>query len=144
MSFEVASAFSVVLSYWTPEVFRSMNVWWQYVRNLRRDTLFRLHLGNRVRPADIGEIGSVPVTTTTYWGADMRDRAGERLLTVLAFPVLLDGWARWDSDVRAYNTCLSRHPQDAVVCEGPRQAYELEPSIVRARSVDDSYGPNGR
>jgi pSer/pThr/pTyr-binding forkhead associated (FHA) protein len=38
-------------------------------------------------------------------------------------------------DVRAYNTCLSRHPHDTVVCEGPRQAYELDPSIVQLRSV---------
>lgn len=38
-------------------------------------------------------------------------------------------------DVQAYNTCLSRHPHDTVVCEGPRQAYELDPSIAQLRSV---------
>jgi hypothetical protein len=68
-----------------------------------------------------------------------------RLLSVLAFPVLLAGCGLGaGSDVRAYNTCLSRHPQDAVVCEGPRQAYELEPSIVQARSVADSSSSKGR
>jgi hypothetical protein len=68
-----------------------------------------------------------------------------RLLAVLAFPVLLTGCGLgMGRDVRAYNTCLSRHPQDGVVCEGPRQAYELDPSIVQARSVAESSGPNGR
>jgi hypothetical protein len=38
--------------------------------------------------------------------------------------------------VRAYNTCLARHPEDAVVCEGPRQAYEVDPSTVQARSAE--------
>ena len=37
------------------------------------------------------------------------------------------------ADVRAYNTCLARHPEDALVCEGPRQAYEVDPTIVQAR-----------
>ena len=38
-------------------------------------------------------------------------------------------------DVRTYDTCLSRHPDDTTVCEGPRQADELEPSVVQPRSV---------
>jgi len=49
-----------------------------------------------------------------------------------------------DRDARAYNACALRHAQDPLVCEGPRQAYELEPSIARARSVADSFGPDGR
>jgi len=69
----------------------------------------------------------------------------KRLLIVLALPVLLaDCGLGAGLDVRAYDTCLSRHPQDAVVCEGPRRAYELEPSIVQARSVADMSGPDGR
>jgi hypothetical protein len=38
-------------------------------------------------------------------------------------------------DVRAYDNCLARHPQDTLVCEGPRQAYEVGPTIVQARST---------
>ena len=59
-----------------------------------------------------------------------------RLFVVLALSVLLGGCGlAVGQDVRAYNTCLSRHPDDTVVCEGPRQAYELDPSVVQPRSV---------
>jgi hypothetical protein len=62
--------------------------------------------------------------------------AVERLVVVLALLVVLGGCSlAVGQDVRAYNTCLSRHPDDAMVCEGPRQAYELEPSVVQPRSV---------
>jgi hypothetical protein len=62
--------------------------------------------------------------------------AVKRLFTVLALSVLLGGCGlAVGQDTRAYNTCLSRHPDDTVVCEGPRQAYELDPSVVQARSV---------
>jgi hypothetical protein len=68
----------------------------------------------------------------------------KRLLIVPALLGVLNGCGfDVDHDVRAYNTCLSRHPQDAVVCEGPRQAYELDPAIVQARSAGGesaSYG----
>jgi hypothetical protein len=40
-----------------------------------------------------------------------------------------------DRDVRALNACLSRHPQDAPVCEAPRQAYEVDLPTVAARSI---------
>jgi hypothetical protein len=36
---------------------------------------------------------------------------------------------------QAYNACLSRHPQDVVVCEGPRQAYEIDDFAFSARSA---------
>jgi hypothetical protein len=47
--------------------------------------------------------------------------------------------------VLAYDTCLARHPRDAALCEGPRRAYELEPSTLQASAVgtdppsDSSY-----
>jgi hypothetical protein len=57
------------------------------------------------------------------------------LFIVLALSVLLGGCGlAVGPDARAYNTCLSRHPDDTMVCEGPRQAYELDPS-VQPRSV---------
>jgi hypothetical protein len=69
----------------------------------------------------------------------------KQLLIVSAFLVVLSGCGLdVGRDVRAYNTCLSRHPQDVVVCEGPRQAYEVDPSLVQASSAEGgtvaSYG----
>ena len=62
--------------------------------------------------------------------------AVKRLLIVLALSVLAGGCGiAVGQDVRAYDACLSRHPHDTVVCEGPRQAYELEPSVVQLRPV---------
>jgi hypothetical protein len=40
-----------------------------------------------------------------------------------------------DRETGAYNTCLARHPQEAVVCEGPRQAYEVDASDIPARAT---------
>ncbi len=34
-------------------------------------------------------------------------------------------------DVRAYNACVVRHPQEAALCEGPRQAYEVEGATLQ-------------
>jgi hypothetical protein len=58
------------------------------------------------------------------------------------FPVLVSGCGLGEGlNVRAYNNCLARHPE-AVVCEGPLQAYEVDPSIVQARSA--AGGPAAR
>jgi hypothetical protein len=40
-----------------------------------------------------------------------------------------------ERNVRAYDACISRHPQDAPLCEGPRQAYEVDTSIYQARAT---------
>jgi hypothetical protein len=59
-----------------------------------------------------------------------------RLLIISLLPLLLAGCDLGTGlDVRAYNTCLSRHPQDEVVCEGPRQAYEVDETAVQTRSA---------
>ena len=39
-------------------------------------------------------------------------------------------------DVLAYNSCTGRHPQELPVCEGPRQAYELNPTAFEARAAE--------
>ena len=58
------------------------------------------------------------------------------LFVVLALSVLLGGCGvTVGQDVRAYNTCLTRHPDDTMLCEGPREAYQLDPSVVQPRSV---------
>jgi hypothetical protein len=59
-----------------------------------------------------------------------------RLFVVLALSALLGGCGvTVGQDVRAYNTCLTRHPDDTMLCEGPREAYQLDPSVVQPRSV---------
>jgi hypothetical protein len=49
-----------------------------------------------------------------------------------------------DRQTRAYNVCLARHSQEAAICEGPRQAYEVGPFSVQARSAaggpETAYG----
>ena len=37
-------------------------------------------------------------------------------------------------DDLAYDACAARHPQELAVCEGPRQAYELDPISFQARA----------
>jgi hypothetical protein len=39
-----------------------------------------------------------------------------------------------DRDTRAYNVCLARHAQEAAICKGPRQAYEVDASDIPARA----------
>jgi hypothetical protein len=43
-------------------------------------------------------------------------------------------------ETRAYNVCLARHPQEAAVCEGPRQAYEVDASDIPARATASRPG----
>jgi hypothetical protein len=45
-----------------------------------------------------------------------------------------------DRESRAYNTCLARHPQEAAICEGPRQAYEVDASDIPARAIASQPG----
>jgi hypothetical protein len=40
-----------------------------------------------------------------------------------------------ERDVRAYAACMSRHPQEAALCEGPRQAYEVDTATFQARAA---------
>ena len=59
-----------------------------------------------------------------------------RLPILLTIVVLLSGCnLAVERDVLAYNACVTRHPQDVVLCEGPRQAYEINPSGLEASSV---------
>jgi hypothetical protein len=38
-------------------------------------------------------------------------------------------------DVLAYDACIARHPQELALCEGPRQAYQLDPAAFQSRAV---------
>ena len=40
-----------------------------------------------------------------------------------------------DREPRAYNVCLARHAQETALCEGPRQAYEVDASDIPARAT---------
>jgi hypothetical protein len=60
----------------------------------------------------------------------------KRRLIASAYLVILSGCGLGEGrDIRAYNICLSRHPQDVVVCEGPWQAYEVQPAFIQAGSA---------
>jgi hypothetical protein len=38
-------------------------------------------------------------------------------------------------DVLAYNTCIARHPGETELCEGPRQAYEVDAETLQSRAA---------
>jgi len=58
------------------------------------------------------------------------------LFIVSTLPILMAGCGlASDRDIRAYNTCLSRHAQEAAICDGPRQAYEVGDSVLQANST---------
>jgi hypothetical protein len=40
-----------------------------------------------------------------------------------------------DRSLQVFNACLIRHPQDAPLCEAPRQAYRVDLPIVAAKSA---------
>jgi hypothetical protein len=61
----------------------------------------------------------------------------KRLLIVSALVALTAGCSfAAGRDVRAYNACLARHPQDWMVCDGPRQAYDFDQPVLQATSAD--------
>jgi len=45
-------------------------------------------------------------------------------------------------DVLAYEACLARHPKEVALCEGPRQAYELNPTAFQERA--SAFNPGSR
>ena len=54
-------------------------------------------------------------------------------IAISAVSILLAGCSLpAERDVRAYHACMSRHQQDAALCEGPRQAYEIDTSMSRS------------
>jgi hypothetical protein len=60
----------------------------------------------------------------------------KHLLIASTFAVVLTGCGLpAGRDVRAYDVCISRHPQEAALCEGPRQAYEVDTSTYQAKAT---------
>ena len=48
-----------------------------------------------------------------------------------------------ERNVRPYDACISRHPQDEPLCEGPREAYEVDMSIYQARAIAITWPAGG-
>ena len=56
----------------------------------------------------------------------------EQLLILSALAIVLTGCGLpAGRDVRAYNACVARHPHEAALCEGPRQAYEVDAATLQ-------------
>lgn len=83
-----------------------------------------------------------------YQGREGEEMNGLRLLRIAGIepvkallilsPLLLlltDCSVTSDGNVRAFNACLVRHAQDAVVCEAPLQAYAVDGPTLAARSL---------
>ena len=57
----------------------------------------------------------------------------KQLLILPALAMVLTGCAlSADRDVRAYNACIARHPAETALCDGPRQAYEVDAATLQA------------
>jgi hypothetical protein len=69
-------------------------------------------------------------------GGKTNVRQAKHVLIALTVAILLTGCGLpAERNVRAYDACMSRHPQDAPLCEGPREAYEVDTSIYQARAT---------
>ena len=65
-----------------------------------------------------------------------RVERAKHLVVVSALAILVTGCGLpAGRDVRAYDACMSRHPQEAALCEGPRQAYEVDTSTYQATAA---------
>lgn len=69
-------------------------------------------------------------------GALGREKLKQLLILSLLAIALAGCGLPTSRDVRAYNSCAGRHPQELPVCEGPRQAYEPNPTAFEARAAE--------
>jgi hypothetical protein len=69
-------------------------------------------------------------------GSQIKEEQVQQLLITSAVLVIVSACSLpADRGTRAYNVCLARHPQEAAVCEGPRQAYEVDATDIPARAI---------
>jgi hypothetical protein len=74
-------------------------------------------------------------------GRRLRTEQVQQLLIASALSLIVSACSLpVDRETRAYNVCVARHPQEAAVCEGPRQAYEVDASDIPARATASSPG----
>jgi hypothetical protein len=70
------------------------------------------------------------------WGSRFGVPKLNQLLSASALTIALIGCGSPTSrDVLAYDACIARHPQEVALCEGPRQAYQLDPAAFQSRAV---------
>lgn len=70
-----------------------------------------------------------------------RAKRAKHLVVAAALAILVTGCGLpADRAVRAYDACMSRHPQEAALCEGPRQAYEADMSTSTYAATSPSAG----
>ena len=70
------------------------------------------------------------------WGRRLGTEQVQKLLIASALSLLASACSLpADRETRAYNVCLARHAQETAICEGPRQAYEVDASDIPARAI---------
>jgi hypothetical protein len=70
------------------------------------------------------------------WSGGFGIGKAKQLLTVSLLTIALIGCSSPASrDVLAYDACITRHPQEVALCEGPRQAYQIDPAAFQSRAV---------
>ena len=75
------------------------------------------------------------VTAAPGWNGRIGVEKLKQLLGVSLLTIGVAGCSAPASlDVLAYDACIVRHPQEAALCEGPRQAYELDATALQARA----------
>jgi hypothetical protein len=79
---------------------------------------------------------SASVGATRTGSGKSRAAQVKHLLIASALAIVLTGCGLpAGRDVRAYDVCISRHPQEAALCEGPRQAYDVDMSTYQAKAT---------
>jgi len=74
--------------------------------------------------------------TVPGWHGGLGMAKLNRLLGITVFTIALIGCGSPASrDVLAYDACITRHPQETALCEGPRQAYQLDPTAFVATAA---------
>jgi hypothetical protein len=69
------------------------------------------------------------------------DKLNQPLCALVLTIALIGCGSPTSRDVLAYDTCITRHPQEAALCEGPRQAYQLDPAAFQARAAAPANSP---
>jgi hypothetical protein len=76
------------------------------------------------------------VAAMPRWTDGFRVERLNQLLGALVLTSALIGCGTPASrDVLACDACITRHPQEVALCEGPRQAYQLDPAAFQASAA---------
>ena len=77
-------------------------------------------------------------------GGKITVRPVKHLMMASAVAIVLTGCSLpAERNVRVYDACISRHPQDEPLCEGPREAYEVDTSTYQARATVITWPAGG-